>query len=299
VCAPTQNVIIPTQNVIIPTQNVIIPTQNVIIPTQNVIMPGFQCEKCLKFFKLSSHLRRHNKIVQCCQNPLECPKCGKELSTRQSKNIHVKHCEGPSTALIPVPTTQLEGVGADPTKTIPFSKSILQINNQNQIQNNIDNLNQTNNVTNNNNNIVNNITINNYSQENLEYVTNAVLDRMLKLLPVRSVPDLIEYIHFNKEHPENHNIRPKSSKRKVLSVMHNCEWKTKPQGSVIDNLIETHRRVLQMRCLDPEYKASIDKETYELICSEVNKFSKVLTPDSYKKVFNEVQVFIEDMTKVV
>lgn len=92
----------------------------------------------------------------------------------------------------------------------------------------------------NNNNIVNHIThihVNNFGQENLEYVTPDFLSRTLKKI-YDSVPRLLKHIHFNPEHPENHNIRMPNKRDKYMLVRRDGEWRHEDRRQVLDRLVE-------------------------------------------------------------
>ena len=74
------------------------------------------------------------------------------------------------------------------------------------------------NITNSNNNIINNgtinqtITINNYTNDNLEYISEKFKDRLFDNLLSYSerlfpLPRLLENIKFNPNHKENNNVK--------------------------------------------------------------------------------------------
>ena len=65
--------------------------------------------------------------------------------------------------------------------------------------------NTTNNITINNN-TQNNIHINCYGKEDLSYITNEMLQDIIKK-PLAGIPKLVEMIHLNPDHPENTNIK--------------------------------------------------------------------------------------------
>ena len=48
----------------------------------------FQCEKCLKRFKLSSHLKTHYAVHE--ENALFCSICQKSFSLKESLKKHIK-----------------------------------------------------------------------------------------------------------------------------------------------------------------------------------------------------------------
>ena len=74
---------------------------------------------------------------------------------------------------------------------------------------------------NNNNNIINNTIINNFGNERTDYIT---LDDMIQIFKCGDniIPKYIELKHFNKEFPENHNI--KYEKNKGCLIKNDNRW---------------------------------------------------------------------------
>ena len=66
-------------------------------------------------------------------------------------------------------------------------------------------------INGNNNNIINNTIINNFGNERTDYIT---LDDMIQIFKCGDniIPKYIELKHFNKEFPENHNIKYEKNK---------------------------------------------------------------------------------------
>ena len=103
----------------------------------------------------------------------------------------------------------------------------------------------SNNITNNNYNTTNNnnstnmtvININNYGEENIKYITK---DYILGLLekPYQAIPELIKYTHFNKDHPENHNIKITNIKAPFVKVLKNNKWELVDKKDTIADLID-------------------------------------------------------------
>ena len=85
--------------------------------------------------------------------------------------------------------------------------------------------------------INNNIIVNNFGCENIDYLSEKVLNNLLSY-PKSSIPKLIKQIHFNPNHPENHNIRIKNKKLKYAEVKENNEWKLKHKRQVLDDLVD-------------------------------------------------------------
>lgn len=88
----------------------------------------------------------------------------------------------------------------------------------------------TNNITNNNLNII----INDFGREDVSY-----LDDPKRYLQYHGTGILraIEQLHFHPEHPSNHNIRLKSSKRQLAEVMKDGKWQVAPLRHTEDAMI--------------------------------------------------------------
>ena len=88
-----------------------------------------------------------------------------------------------------------------------------------QIQQKLQNITNT---TNNLNKIIN-ININNYGSENTDYLKKEYLDNLLTGA-FTAIPKLIQNIHFNPHHPENHNIKITNKKEPYIKVRKNDKW---------------------------------------------------------------------------
>ena len=94
------------------------------------------------------------------------------------------------------------------------------------------------NVTNNTNNNTNNIiVVNNYGKENTNYLTvekiKALLDR-----PFDSVQELIKMLHFDSEHPENHNIKITNKKEPYALVWNDPIWELRKKKAVVKDIVD-------------------------------------------------------------
>jgi hypothetical protein len=95
--------------------------------------------------------------------------------------------------------------------------------------------NTTNNNTNNNTNNI--IVVNNYGKENTDYLTvdkiKALLDR-----PFDSVQELIKMLHFNSDHPENHNVKITNKKEPYALVWNDPIWELRKKKSVVKDIVD-------------------------------------------------------------
>ena len=93
------------------------------------------------------------------------------------------------------------------------------------------------------NNINQTIVINNYGKENMNYITQEYLNKLLKI-PYMGVQNLIKNIHFNPKHPENHNIKIPNRKEKFAIVYKDGEWELRNKHNVIDNIVDNSYNIL-------------------------------------------------------
>ena len=94
------------------------------------------------------------------------------------------------------------------------------------------------NVTNNTNNNTNNIiVVNNYGKENTDYLTvekiKALLDK-----PFDSVQELIKMLHFNSDHPENHNVKITNKKEPYALVWNDPIWELRKKKTVVKDIVD-------------------------------------------------------------
>ena len=124
-------------------------------------------------------------------------------------------------------------------------------------------------VTNNNINITN-IHVNNFLQEDTSYIT----DEYLKEILVRvydSVPNVIKAIHFNPEHPENHNVRMPNKRDKYMVVRRSNEWRHEKRKSVLKSLVNKGYGFLANRCESlVEKMDSLQRHTFDRLMIDLD-----------------------------
>jgi hypothetical protein len=110
------------------------------------------------------------------------------------------------------------------------------ISNNNNSNNNINNSN--NNINNSNNNNTINITINPIDKPNI-FLDNANIKKILNK-GFKSVPELITRLHFDKEHPENHNVYIGNKKDFRLSYFDGNSWILSNNNDILDTLYDNN-----------------------------------------------------------
>ena len=165
-------------------------------------------------------------FAKTCLKKFECCYCLKKFTTRQAKFKHEKdRCKlilHESNNL----SIQLK------KKDILISKLVEQV--EKLLSKNMKSLNYN---INSNNKITNNIIVNNYGEENLDYITNKVLKRLASY-PASAIPKLIAMKHFNPKYPENHNIKITNIHDKFAKRYKDGKWSIEDKKAVIGELVD-------------------------------------------------------------
>jgi len=144
----------------------------------------------------------------------------------------------------------------------------------------------TNNIETQNINIIN---INAFGNENTDYLDDkailACIGRVYK-----SIPSLLEKIHFDPQHPENHNIKITNKKLPYASVMgNNHKWKTVDRKDAIETMVLNSYNMLDERYTDNKDKFSTQKQdNFEGFQSKFESDDK----DLLKQIKTEVDMMV-------
>lgn len=179
----------------------------------------FQCTKCNKTFSRKDNLKRH--ISKTCMTlnkdddgDYMCNYCQKQFSRNDSLNRHLNRCvvrkniDAEKEEIFKQLLKNFEEQKHKMDIIIEENKELREKNNKLvtsvSIKSDCNNTTITNNTQNN--------TLNNYNiklvafgQEDLSYITDEVCEYMFKR-GYQSIPQLINYVHFNKNKPEHHNV---------------------------------------------------------------------------------------------
>ena len=128
----------------------------------------------------------------------------------------------------------------------------------------------------------NTIIVNNFGNENYDYISNNMMKQLLKQGP-KSIPYLIKQIHFNPDHPENHNIRIKNKKLKYAEVKMDNKWKYKHKKAVLDDLVDFGYVTLE------EFKENNEEEMNDLL---VKGFKRLMTSyvNNKEQIIDQVEL---------
>ena len=146
------------------------------------------------------------------------------------------------------------------------------------------------NITNNtmNNTTINNITINGFRREELEFITDTHMTSLLHH-PHTMIPSLIKAVHFDKDHPENHNIRYPNKNENLIVIYVNDEWNYADKYNILAELIENKYSDLD------EHFDSVQNKLRPNIKQNYIKFSKLVADEdvaTIKKLHHKCHIML-------
>jgi hypothetical protein len=209
-----------------------------------------------------------NKIVKH-----ECNYCNKIFSTNSNLRRHERlYCKV-------IKQNKLN-------ETILLKKEIILLKNQNKkIMKIINNNNQVikqNNITNNNTNKLNANhsfnTVNNivkFGNEDLDYITDNVYKKLMNK-GYQSVPQLINYIHFNKNKPENHNIIKTNMRDNKISIFDGEKFILVDKQNILEQLYDTKSEIIEMKFDE------IKDDLSDKVINKISRFIRDKDNDKHK-----------------
>ena len=222
-----------------------------------------QCERCSNTFSNMTNLRRHFHNKKICKPILndisieelkekykvkkgcyKCENCGKEYKSAAGKCKHKKICSVNPIIIEKKTISKLETeLGKEVIKRKELEKQVEQlILEKAQLQEAHNKL--VVNGNNNNSNLTtigrdqNIIIVNNFGEENIEYLLKD--ENFIKKCienPVNSISKYLENVHFNKEHPENRNIKITNLLGPYMDYVKEGQWNKIEKNILIPNLI--------------------------------------------------------------
>ena len=242
---------------------------------ENIVIQQFkkviECDRCGNNFKTISNLRKHFNRKNICEPilkdiPIEelkekykvrkgvykCENCGKEYKTKDGKYKHKKKCLVNPVIIkkktIDILENELEKkdieLGKEIIKRKELEKQVEQlILEKTQLQE--ANAKLVVNGNNNNSNLTtigrdqNIIIVNNFGEENIEYLLKD--ENFIKKCiesPINSIHKYLDNVHFNKEHPENRNIKMTNLLGPYMDYIKEGKWNKIEKNILIPKIID-------------------------------------------------------------
>lgn len=224
------------------------------------------CEVCDKHFKNEKYFKSHQKSKRHLQKETitgtsvktyKCD-CGKLYLYRQSLYLHKKQCYIiPSRSISQEITELKKTIASHEIEKMLMREKIEKLSESRCegtiVHNHTTNIENQNNIT---------ININAFGKENLQYITEDIVIKCIDKVS-RSIPCLIEKIHFDPDHPENHNIKITNKKLPYACVMgENRQWKTVDKKYAIDSLVDNGYSILDETYNDTNVLISSKKRNH-------------------------------------
>jgi hypothetical protein len=285
-----------------------------------------QCDRCGYNFTTIANLRKHLNKKNTCEPILKdisieelrekykvkkgiykCENCGKEYKTSSGKCKHKKKCLTNPAIIeknkIDKLENELDNIKEDKEKLQKQVEELLlektQI--QEQLKSNhigvINNDNSQNTV----NNI--NIVINNFGEENIEYLLKD--ENFIKKCiesPINSIHKYLDTVHFNKEHPENRNIKMTNLLGPYMDYIKEGKWNKIEKNILIPKIIDKSIDVVDEMAysdINPDSDSDEDKklnawEKYsDIKYGDNKKLKDKITKKATRQIYNETNKNIE------
>jgi hypothetical protein len=266
------------------------------------------CEVCdvtlSSIYNLRKHMNTnlHKKRLnnRPISNEYKCI-CGKVYKHRQNRYHHRKSCEvyinsrGEQAITEPTEVEELRSIVSELLERNAELEEKLSDNDK--VANSITNTNSHNNTTNtnsHNNNTTNNntiININPFGNENLDHITKKKIITCLKEV-YKSIPSLVEQIHFDPKHPENHNVKITNKKLPYASVMgEDKKWKMMKRKDVIEKMVDNSYTHLDDKYQDEEIRNKLSESKQDRIDEFKEKYD-AYDKNTIKNIHDDVELLV-------
>jgi uncharacterized C2H2 Zn-finger protein len=228
----------------------------------------YECETCGKNFQRKSNYISHlNRKIQCTpilvenqvatanvdvSNSLQCQYCKETFTRKDSLKRHVDNrCKLKIKFEVEKLKQEIIEIKEKNNKTENITTNTSNINGNNNHVNNT-----TNNTTTN-----YNTKLVAFGDEDLSFIADSVYKKIFND-GLNSVPKLVEYIHLNKDKPENMNIHLSNLKDQYLSIFDGEDWNVEIKNNLLDDMYYKNADALEKKFkeLDKELGSDVIKK---------------------------------------
>ena len=222
-------------------------------PDKVIKQGNYICEYCEKNFTRQSSLKRHQEYRCKIKKDYELFEEMNDMSTNEiDLKEKIMELEQKLKNLVPETRTNIfmKDSVLDQSSTI----------NLNNIINNTQNVNT-----------INNVHLTSFGQEDLSFISDGALQWLMDR-GFKSVPKLIEYVHFNRRKPEYHNIYIPSISRPWVNIFDKKKWKIVDKDDAIDQLMENKLDYLtkKFHSLKDDLKTSVRRKFNRFLDEQEN-----------------------------
>lgn len=223
-----------------------------------------------------------------------CRHCNKGFNTPQGKYQHQKNCKCNNTNIDVSERTEKSIL-------LDMMQEMMERMKRLEERHNIPPNSNTNshNTTNTTNNIQNNVIINSpvtlreFGCENMDALPISLIGTSFINLKYR---DLLENLHFDPNYPENHNVRIKSLKRKVMEIYRNSKWNVISMDMGILELIQKATRIFNRygnNNKDDIVDADMTEEEYVEVMKQLDEIEDAMDKVAISNIAKDVQNMLE------
>lgn len=277
----------------------------------------FSCTRCGYECKFKQNLIRHlknktvcpanfsndgredllNKLQKREEGSFQCKDCYQKFKSRQGLTYHMK-----KQTCLEASTSSGNGTMQQKLEYLEDELNNLKSKLQQDDNTRVQSISNSNNTINNINHGINvQINLNNYGQETLSHITPLFLRECLFECE-HGIKKYLDKVHFDKEVPENRNVRIKSIKSKLLEHLINGKWMACDKNAKLDEMIqrgyrELYKNYLEQKHDDPEFKFRkdyIDDFLLKFANREGQKWYFQLRRNMFVSILNETVLLGQD-----
>ena len=249
------------------------------------------CQVNIKDYKnIKRHLQsnRHKKMEELKNNIKLCLSCTCGKTYTQSSNLsrHRKKCDiyinrvTVNQSNNSIVTNLMEQNKLLSEQNDDLKKQIMML-----LEKGINNVTNSNNTTTNNIETQNVIVVNSFGKENTEYITERIVSKLIQNGPFTCLPKIIEKIHFDPEHPENHNIKVTNQNNNYAKIVKDNKWVTTNKKNAIEKMIQSGYDILEEKYNDSkEAITTLKQEKFEEFQTRFEEDDKELLKNIKKDV---------------
>ena len=256
------------------------------------------CETCKSSFLTKQHYDRHAKtkkhlMRQTKDTPLySCNTCKKTFRYASGVSNHKLSCKSQSTSELETIKEELKIMkAAFEFERATYKEEITKMLDRYSVGNNSNNIT---NIDTQQNNI--HIHINAFGQENLDYLTDNMVSQCVNKI-YDSIPTIIEKIHFDPKHPENHNVRITNKKLPHASVIGmDNKWRLMNKEEAISSMVENGYNIIDNKFKeDPTLFSEERRRHFRSFQDNFENDEK----ETMKRIKNDVELVVLNGTKEI
>ena len=108
-----------------------------------------------------------------------------------------------------------------------------------------------------------NIVLNAFGKENTNYISKDYIKGLISSGPINSIPKLLQHIHFNPEHQENHNIKIPNKKQPYAEIFNGSTWDITDRKQAIEDMTDKAYSIINQHYMGGNEYMNKFKDQYE------------------------------------